>query len=297
MRCFSLLLLFLSVTRSTATVKKAEIFNTLAKQQRYLQGAQDVEAAVEETEIDHRELDPPPLGSANGDFSVLFESLTTPLVDWQWELAERAFAGDIFGVLKDSMLTNKAHVEEMKETWSKPDILRFLMDNTPFFKVIKPLRMLMDKEEITPQDGLNAVGIFKDAMIKVLDTIESVRSPEGMAKYMFDYSKLQDERWVIMLARMQRGDKTVQVEIQQYVVDRELGNLINLDAMGFNGEEPEYIKMVRRTVKNQEPGLWEAVLKEDQLARKYMEEPTAVIKEIQDLTSEYARNIEGMANL
>jgi len=73
--------------------------------------------------------------------------------------------------------------------------------------------------------------------------------------------------------------------------------VIDLDAMGFNGEEPEYIKMVRRTVKNQEPGLWEAVLKEDQLARKYMEEPTAVIKEIQDLTSEYARNIEGMANL
>jgi len=73
--------------------------------------------------------------------------------------------------------------------------------------------------------------------------------------------------------------------------------VIDLDAMGFNGEEPEYLKMVRNTVKSQEPGLWEAVLKEDPLARKYMDDPTVVMKEIADLTSEYARNFEGKTTL
>ena len=128
------------------------------------------------------------------------------------------------------------------------------------------------------------------------------------------------------------GEKAVQMEIQQFVVDRELGgrkyrgregcrlvshslfgmsilptnhspslppffSVIDLDAMGFNGEEPEYLKMVRNTVKSQEPGLWEAVLKEDPLARKYMDDPMVVMKEISDLTSEYARNFEGKTTL
>jgi len=153
MRRFSQLLLLLGVAGLAAANKKTEIFNKLAKQQQQEhQDAEGVEAAVEETtEEEHREL-APPLGSANGDFSVLVESLANPLVDWQWEWAERAFGGDILGVLKDSMLTNKAHVQDLQETWSKPNILRFMMDNTPFFKVIKPLRVLMDKEEITAAD-------------------------------------------------------------------------------------------------------------------------------------------------
>ena len=38
---------------------------------------------------------------------------------------------------------------------------------------------------------MDAVETFKNAMLKVLATIEAVRDPEGMATLMFNYSNLQ----------------------------------------------------------------------------------------------------------
>jgi adenine-specific DNA methylase len=38
---------------------------------------------------------------------------------------------------------------------------------------------------------VDAVETFKNAMLKVLATIEAVRDPEGMATLMFNYSNLQ----------------------------------------------------------------------------------------------------------
>jgi len=79
MRRLSRLLLVLGVA-SLAAASKADIFNKLAKEQQLHQDGEGVEAALEETtEEEHREL-VPPQGSANGDFSVLLESLANPLV-------------------------------------------------------------------------------------------------------------------------------------------------------------------------------------------------------------------------
>jgi hypothetical protein len=62
----------------------------------------------------------------------------------QWKLAERAFDGDMLGVLRDTMLTNKQHVEELTQAWSDPRIFTYLYDNLPFFKAIKPIRALRE---------------------------------------------------------------------------------------------------------------------------------------------------------
>lgn len=78
----------------------------------------------------------------------------------QWKMAERAFAGDMLGVLRDSMLTNKQHLEELTEAWSNPKVFNYLYDNTPFFKAIKPLRAL--KEGFEGQTGWTSEQVRAD---------------------------------------------------------------------------------------------------------------------------------------
>ncbi|EKU21707.1 hypothetical protein NGA_0195700 [Nannochloropsis gaditana CCMP526] len=195
------------------------------------------------------------------------------------------------------MLTNKAHVDELKATWSDPVVFRFLRDQTPFLKAFKPLRPLFSKEALTPQDGVDAVETFKNAMLKVLATIEAVRDPEGMATLMFNYSNLQDPEWVSLIARLQAGEKEAQLELQQYILDRELGGLIDLNEMGFDGQEPSILKEARETVQREEPELWDSIFSEDPIARKYMEAPETVLKDVMDLTSECETNLKGKTTL
>lgn len=78
----------------------------------------------------------------------------------QWKMAERAFAGDMLGVLRDSMLTNKQHLDELTEAWSNPKVFNYLYDNTPFFKAIKPLRAL--KEGFEGQTGWTSEQVRAD---------------------------------------------------------------------------------------------------------------------------------------
>lgn len=79
MRRLPRLLLLLGIASLTAANKKADILNKLAKEQQHDQDGEGVEAVIAEnmTREDHRELSPA-LGSANGGFSVLVESLANP---------------------------------------------------------------------------------------------------------------------------------------------------------------------------------------------------------------------------
>ncbi|TFJ83240.1 hypothetical protein NSK_005456 [Nannochloropsis salina CCMP1776] len=296
MRHVCQLLLALSIIHLAACNRKTGIFNKFFESQQSVQEPTDSTVRPAGGRRNDRNL-VPPLGSANGDLSVLKETLFDPLADWEWDLAERAFAGDVFAVLREGMLTNKAHVDELKATWSDPVVLRFLRDETPLLKAFKPLRPLFSKEALTPQDGVDAVETFKNAMLKVLATIEAVRDPEGMATLMFNYSNLQDPEWVSLIARLQAGEKEAQLELQQYILDRELGGLIDLKEMGFDGQEPSILKQAREAVQREEPELWDSIFREDPIARKYMEAPETVLKDVMDLTSEFATNLKGKTTL
>lgn len=94
-------------------------------------------------------------------------------------------SGNIFGIFREGMLGNKVYMDDMQASWADPSILKFMRgtsffiithpplhtwtprsaaclsppthppppDNTPFFKVIKPLRALMEKgDDLTAQD-------------------------------------------------------------------------------------------------------------------------------------------------
>src|SRR6056297_515253 len=156
MRHVCRLLLVLNIIHLAACNRKTGIFNKFESQQS-VQEPTDSSVRPAGGRRNDRNL-VPPLGSANGDLSVLKETLFDPLADWEWSLAERAFAGDVFAVLREGMLTNKAHVDELKATWSDPVVLRFLRDQTPFLKAFKPLRPLFSKEALTPQDVRGHVG-------------------------------------------------------------------------------------------------------------------------------------------
>lgn len=73
--------------------------------------------------------------------------------------------------------------------------------------------------------------------------------------------------------------------------------VIDLKEMGFDGQEPSILKQAREAVQREEPELWDSIFREDPIARKYMEAPETVLKDVMDLTSEFATNLKGKTTL
>jgi hypothetical protein len=72
--------------------------------------------------------------------------------------------------------------------------------------------------------GMEAVLVLKDAMGKVLTSLESVRDPERFAEKMYKYATSEDPKWKSLLARIEAGDTTSHLESQQFVLNQEIGD-------------------------------------------------------------------------
>jgi hypothetical protein len=135
--------LFLVVCTLLPTVvlgnKKTGIFNKIADTNRDLQATATGGASAF-------------LGGV-GKFSLegfmdTFEELT----DKQWGNPKTTLDSDLIGLMRDLFVKEEGHTRALQEAWADPQILRALMDEVPFFDVIKPLRALREKETLTSGD-------------------------------------------------------------------------------------------------------------------------------------------------
>jgi hypothetical protein len=55
--------------------------------------------------------------------------------------------------------------------------------------------------------------------------------------------------------------------------------VIDLDAFGLNGKEPEQLKMMRTLLEKEEPDLFRLVHQDDPIIKKYIGDPTLAYKE------------------
>ncbi len=81
-------------------------------------------------------------------FMDTFEELT----DKQWGTPSTTLDTDLMGLLRNVFVTEEGHTRLLQEAWGDPEILRTLMDELPLFDVIKPLRVLKEKETLTARD-------------------------------------------------------------------------------------------------------------------------------------------------
>jgi len=74
------------------------------------------------------------------------------LTDKQWGTPKTTLDRDLMGLMRDVFVSEEGHTRLLQEAWADPQILRALMDELPFFDVIKPLRALKEKETLTTRD-------------------------------------------------------------------------------------------------------------------------------------------------
>ena len=60
-------------------------------------------------------------------------------------------------------------------------------------------------------------------MLKMFDAIEGVRDPQRMAQKLADYANGKDKLFNDLKARVESGDKTAEFEMQQHMLNNELG--------------------------------------------------------------------------
>lgn len=72
--------------------------------------------------------------------------------------------------------------------------------------------------------GIEAVLALKDTMGKVLTSLESIRDPERFAEKMYKYATSEDLKWKSLVARIEEGDATSHLEMQQFLLNEEIGD-------------------------------------------------------------------------
>lgn len=72
--------------------------------------------------------------------------------------------------------------------------------------------------------GIDAVLVLKDAMAKVITSLESIRDPERFAEKMYHYATSEDPEWKSLLARIEAGDTSSHLESQQFLLNKEIGD-------------------------------------------------------------------------
>lgn len=271
--------LFLVVCTLLPTVvlgnKKTGIFNKIADTNRDLQATATGGASAF-------------LGGV-GKFSLegfmdTFEELT----DKQWGTPKTTLDTDLIGLIRNVFVLEEGHTRLLQEAWADPQILRALMEDLPLFDVIKPLRALKEKATLTNRDGIEAVLALKDTMGKVLTSLESIRDPERFAEKMYKYATSEDLKWKSLVARIEEGDATSHLEMQQFLLNEEIGDLIDLEAMGFGGTFlPAILTKAIETTKKNEPLLLTSILT-DPLVKRVLDNPLLVVKEVMDAAMDAA---------
>ncbi|GAB5037529.1 Hypothetical protein NocV09_08500070 [Nannochloropsis oceanica] len=236
-----------------------------------------------------------PFGEQVGRFSLdgfmdTFEELT----DKQWGTPSTTLDLDLMGLLRNVFVSEEGHTRLLQEAWGDPEILRTLMDDLPLFDVIKPLRALKEKKTLTPSDGFEAVVALKDTMGKLLTSLQSIRDPESFAEKIYKYATSEDPKWKSLLARIEEGDTTSHLESQQFLLNEEIGDLIDLKALGFGGELPSLVTKAIETTKQNEPLVWGSVLS-DPIARRFLDNPILAVQEAVDAASDYVKNAKASA--
>ncbi len=136
--------------------------------------------------------------------------------------------------------------------------------------------------------GLAALASFTDYLGASAKVLEEIADPGKFAAKMHAYQNTQDPVLSSLMKRMAAGDVEATVELQQEVVNRELGDLIDLEAFGSRGNEPGAVASLRNLVKETEPALYKLIVQDDPIAQKYMADPGLAYREAQALSPELA---------
>jgi hypothetical protein len=72
--------------------------------------------------------------------------------------------------------------------------------------------------------GLDAVIHLKDTLGKLFVSLQSVRDPEQFAAKMYKYATSSDNAWKSLLGRVEGGDETAHLEMQQFLLNEEIGD-------------------------------------------------------------------------
>ncbi|EWM20107.1 hypothetical protein Naga_101770g1 [Nannochloropsis gaditana] len=103
---------------------------------------------------------------------------------------------------------------------------------------------------------------------------------------MYNYATSTDSKWRSLLERVEKGDKTASLDMQQFLLNKEIGDLIDLEAFGFGGVLPDVLSKAISSVREQEPLIWNSVLS-DPVAKRYLEDPMLAVKEALDVAKDY----------
>lgn len=122
--------------------KKTGIFKKIADTSRGLQAASATAAVPASGE------------QANGEerFMTQFFDMFEELTDKQWGTPSATLDWDLIGLMRDVFVSDEGHTRQLQQVWADPEILRFVVDELPFFDVIKPLQVFKTKETLKPSD-------------------------------------------------------------------------------------------------------------------------------------------------
>jgi hypothetical protein len=72
--------------------------------------------------------------------------------------------------------------------------------------------------------GREAVQTFVQVMSRMLDAVEGVRDPQSMARKLTHYAEGVDKTFNELQARVEAGDKSAELDMQQHLLNNELGD-------------------------------------------------------------------------
>lgn len=126
--------------------KKTGIFSKIASTKRDMQGV--VSTGIEKGSSWAAASAAGRQGGMLEGFFDMFETM----LDKQWGTPNSLLDQDLMGLMQDVFVRDPEHTRLLQEAWADPEIFRYLVDELPFFSVIKPLRALREKKVLSPQD-------------------------------------------------------------------------------------------------------------------------------------------------
>ncbi|KAM3577562.1 hypothetical protein VYU27_000441 [Nannochloropsis oceanica] len=209
-------------------------------------------------------------------------------------LIKPAFDGDVLSVFRT--LTEN-YKDQLQEIWGQPEVAKALLTNFPMFSGIKGMASIAQKEgPLTSADGLSALSAFTDYLAATARVLEEVMDPGKFAAKMQTYQSLKDPVLKDLVARTEKGDVEATLALQQEIVNRELGDIIDLEAFGIRGLEPAAVSSLRNMIKDTEPALYKLILTDDKIAQKFMDDPSAAYREAQALSPSLAEAAKVLAS-
>lgn len=209
------------------------------------------------------------------------DELTDPFVtDKFLNYGYRMLQGDINGIVADFW---------KEEDWAKgfqdPATFKTFVEAFPMLKAFSGVTDLLSKDTITTQESSGIVANIQKVMEILPEKIAEMSKAASIVDKFREYASLDDPDYTDLVSKSTQGSFKSAIALQDFIVNKEWGGLIDAKQFGIDGSEPESTKVLRSFFQQQEPELFDWVMHQgDPMVKKYVLNPTAAFEEVKLLS-------------